>query len=71
MELDRSNSHYWCSLSVWFLAWFCLCIVSEKRTKQVVYIDRNAHIIELFVGGPYPQWGWAHLTTITGATLGL
>ena len=40
------------------------------NTKQVVYLDENDHIIELFVGVG-GGWTWADLTTITGAPLPL
>ncbi len=42
---------------------------SAENTKQVVYIDQNGHIVELYVfaGG---QWQWADLTQITGAPVG-
>src|SRR5689334_23113602 len=33
-----------------------------ENTKQVVFSDQNAHIIELFVGVG-GQWSWADLTT--------
>jgi hypothetical protein len=37
-------------------------------TKQVVYVDEQGHVIELFVAAGAP-WQWADLTKLTGAPL--
>ena len=37
-------------------------------TKQVVYVDEQGHVIELFVAAGTP-WQWADLTQLTGAPL--
>jgi hypothetical protein len=37
-------------------------------TKQVVYVDEQGHVIELFVATGTP-WQWADLTQLTGAPL--
>jgi catechol 2,3-dioxygenase-like lactoylglutathione lyase family enzyme len=37
-------------------------------TKQVVYVDEQSHVIELFVAAGNP-WQWADLTKLTGAPL--
>jgi hypothetical protein len=38
------------------------------QTKQVVYVDDQGHVIELFVARGSP-WQWVDLTTLTGAPL--
>ncbi len=41
---------------------------SAGRTKQVVYMDGQGHVIELFVAVGDP-WQWVDLTELTGAPL--
>jgi hypothetical protein len=41
---------------------------SAGRTKQVVYVDGQGHVIELFVAAGDP-WQWVDLTALTGAPL--
>ena len=36
--------------------------------EQVVYVDEQGHVIELFVAAGTP-WQWADLTQLTGAPL--
>ena len=41
---------------------------SAGGTKQVVYVDGQGHVIELFVAAGNP-WQWVDLTELTGAPL--
>jgi catechol 2,3-dioxygenase-like lactoylglutathione lyase family enzyme len=41
---------------------------STGSTEQVVYVDEQGHVIELFVA-PGRPWQWAELTELTGAPL--
>jgi hypothetical protein len=41
---------------------------SWEGTKQVVYVDSQGHVIELFVAAGNP-WQWVDLTQLTGAPL--
>ncbi len=40
----------------------------QGGTKQVVYVDGQGHVIELFVAAGDP-WQWVDLTALTGAPL--